>query len=286
MERLRKLQQVVGQCTLRLLDGETLDVAELAAAHPDLIPELAEALERLRGVISPKAASKGPGEFEDGSRPAGIGASPDPDSSDAEDPEERDRRDRDEFDRWISEVLLEDTGPWDPTTRYVPDLHIPGYEIREWIGRGGFGIVWLARHTETGGDRAIKVIPLKVAGPAGVDRLRQEASVMDALGKHRNRVLLYDCKVVKNHLAIIMEYVAGGPLSAKSSPDSPMPWRRACKYIGDVAEGLVELHQACEHAPGRPSGRSAAERLWPGGKSARDGGDFRYPGLCGPRVAR
>jgi serine/threonine protein kinase len=41
-----------------------------------------------------------------------------------------------------------------------------------------------------------------------------------------------------------MEYIEGGPLSKQTSTAKPMPWERAARYIGDVADALTEVHAA------------------------------------------
>ena len=236
MERSEKLRQVIGECTERLLNGETLDIEQYTAAYPDLMPELAETLKQLCDAISrsPDAGSPQHGEGERDASGAGVSLAPTVSA-------DEDVEDRQSLRRWMTDFLYKGAGASAP----LPSgLVIPGYEIQRWLGRGAFGHVWLARHTETAGDRAVKLVSLKASGPEGAEGLRREARIMDALGKHRNRVLLYDCKVLEDHVAIVMEYVPGGPLSAMVSIESPMPWRDACKYIGDVAEGLVEVHQA------------------------------------------
>ena len=125
----------------------------------------------------------------------------------------------------------------------VPGIAIPNHEILSWIGGGSFGDVWLARHEVIDQKRAIKIVPLRSCKPERVERVLDEARIMAALGKHSNRVMIFDAFMEGENLVLILEYVPGGSLNTRTSRNAALPWESACKYTGQVAAGLADLHQ-------------------------------------------
>src|SRR3954468_24616454 len=69
---------------------------------------------------------------------------------------------------------------------------VPGYEILSELGRGGMGVVYLARQTGLDRPVALKMILSgEHAGVAERDRFRREAQAVAAL-QHSNIVQIYD----------------------------------------------------------------------------------------------
>jgi serine/threonine protein kinase len=240
-------------------EGHSPDVNAICRIYPDLMPELEEALRGLTGdsgEISPPDTTR---TFME--RPV-SGAVQSPCLSPAQqqgvlqgtlssedqprveehlrtcDACRRELKERREFER-----LLLDYDRFEQGEAFFPAITVPSHEIVRWIGRGGTGDVWLARHVVIDEERAIKTIALSPRDPSEQERLSQEAKIIGILDRpRRNRVIVHDCYVDKGYLAIIMEYVSGGSLSCHTSPETPMPWDRACKYIAGVAEGLLDVH--------------------------------------------
>jgi hypothetical protein len=115
---------------------------------------------------------------------------------------------------------------------------LPGYDGLRWLGRGGCGDVWLARHVELDQQRALKVLRLDRFGSEKQDLLRREARVMAQLPPHTNRVHVIDIEEQDGQLVLVMAYVHGGPLGERA----PLPWRDAVRNLHDVAAGLADLH--------------------------------------------
>src|SRR5512147_621627 len=88
------------------------------------------------------------------------------------------------------------------------------YEILSAIGAGGMGEVYLARDTRLGREVALKVLPADTArDPDRLARFEREARAVAALN-HPNIVTLHGIEEIEGERVIVMERVAGRPLSA------------------------------------------------------------------------
>ncbi|MFN2508353.1 MAG: protein kinase [Chthoniobacterales bacterium] len=87
------------------------------------------------------------------------------------------------------------------------------YTLRNILGRGGMGIVWLARDEELERDVALKFLPdLVVLDKALVSELKRETRRSLEL-THKNVVRIYDFVQGENSACISMEYIDGDTLS-------------------------------------------------------------------------
>jgi serine/threonine protein kinase len=132
-----------------------------------------------------------------------------------------------------------------PTAVRSPDPTPPrlkGFTFRRLLGRGGFGEVWLATDENLQQDRAVKVLPRGNFTQGDFDQLVEEARLMARLPRHRNRVQVHALTPGLTNCFLVMEYVEGGPLSRQTSPERPMAWERAARYVADVADGLGDVH--------------------------------------------
>jgi serine/threonine protein kinase len=119
---------------------------------------------------------------------------------------------------------------------------VEGFQFLRMLGDGGFGRVWLARHLAL--DRLVAVKHLRADrwDDEAVGRLVHEARVMASLKVHRNRVTVFDLVQGPAGCFLVLDYVAGGPLSSQVTVGRPLAWGRAARYVADVAEGLAEVH--------------------------------------------
>jgi len=119
----------------------------------------------------------------------------------------------------------------------------PGYEAISELGRGGLGVVVLARHQRLGRPCAIKRM-LCPPGPGSEAeaRFRREAQVLAALD-HPSIVRLYDVAYVDGALYLVMEYVEGSDLR-RLIDLGEMPTSDRVRVLADVAAAL-------EHAAAR-----------------------------------
>lgn len=119
---------------------------------------------------------------------------------------------------------------------------IPGYDIRELIGRGGMGAVYRAVEAATGRVVAIKVL----AGPLYQDhnatrRFRREIALTQKC-VHANIVRAYETEQSADAEFLVMEYVHGINLSAVVRQAGRMEIGAACECIRQAALGLQHAH--------------------------------------------
>jgi len=122
----------------------------------------------------------------------------------------------------------------------LPGVTVPGYEVLRELGRGGMGVVYLARHQKLGRLVALKMILAGAhAGANELARFRSEAVAVAKL-QHPNIVQIYEVGEQEGRPFFSLEFVSGGSLAQKLE-GTPLP--------GAVAAGLVEtLARAMDHA--------------------------------------
>src|ERR1041384_794807 len=88
------------------------------------------------------------------------------------------------------------------------------YKLVKVLGRGGMGIVWLARDEELERDIALKFLPDLIIHDAAVliDLKRETKRCLELT--HKNIVRIYDFVHDERSGCISMEYVDGGTLSS------------------------------------------------------------------------
>lgn len=120
------------------------------------------------------------------------------------------------------------------------------YTLRQLLGAGGMGSVYLARHTTLGGDVAIKVLPTKrVQDGSYLERFKREAQAAARLS-HPNiaRVIDLDSAADGKIHFMVMEYIDGIDLHAKVKQEGPLDLTAAVDCVRQAALGL---HYAHEH---------------------------------------
>lgn len=113
---------------------------------------------------------------------------------------------------------------------------LPGYELRDQLGAGHFGLVLAGRHRHLERDVAIKV--LAVADEGADDRFTAEARLLAHMD-HPYIVRVYDYVEHDGLRLIIMELLSGGSLSRRLAGISP---KSACAVAIAVAEALSYAH--------------------------------------------
>jgi WD40 repeat protein len=109
------------------------------------------------------------------------------------------------------------------------------------LGRGGMGVVWLARDQRLGRRVALKVIdPVKLASAGARDRFQREAAATAALA-HPHVVTLYEVGEVDGTPWVALEYIEGDTLRERLADDPP-PLREAIAIGRAVAGALAAAH--------------------------------------------
>jgi hypothetical protein len=118
------------------------------------------------------------------------------------------------------------------------------YRIAELLGAGGFGGVYKATHAQTGGAVAVKLLwPQQAQAPDVIERFEAEARNTSRL-HHPNtvRIVDYGLETGDGTLFLVMEYVAGRPLSKLIAAESPLSTERALRVVRQVLKSLGEAH--------------------------------------------
>ena len=137
----------------------------------------------------------------------------------------------------LDKELLEASDPW--LGRVIADK----YRMEARIGRGGMGSVYRARHTETDGPVAVKVLHASVRGdPQAIKRFHLEAQNAAGL-THSHTTRVNDFGVEGESPYLVMEYLDGRPLSALIREQGALPWQRAVRIISGVFKSLWEAHE-------------------------------------------
>jgi eukaryotic-like serine/threonine-protein kinase len=120
---------------------------------------------------------------------------------------------------------------------------IPGYRVREMLGQGGMGAVYLATRERDGASVAIKIMLSKVA----VDEQSREAFhreiTMTKRLRHPNIVELYEQGSAGAGFYFVMEYCPGGCLdSLRRERGGSLALGEALPIILQALEGLAYAH--------------------------------------------
>jgi serine/threonine-protein kinase len=129
--------------------------------------------------------------------------------------------------------------PWHPGAS-LP--RIPGYEVEAVIGRGGMGIVYMARDLRLHRPIALKMLLAGAyAGRQERERFFREAEALAGL-RHANIVQVFGADDHDGLPYFTMEYVEGGSLAQRIA-GTPQPARQAAALVGTLAEAVQAAHQ-------------------------------------------
>ncbi|MBC9725370.1 serine/threonine-protein kinase [Streptomyces sp. TRM68367] len=174
------------------------------------------------------------------------------------------------------------------------------YVLKEVIGTGRSGDVWLAHDKVVGQDVALKPEQVEGEDETAVRRLLGEPRTMAKFRDHPHVVTLFDVVTMTQDDArtywFIMEYVPGGGLD-KHPPVSPA---RAARIGAELADALAALHEAgIVHCDVKPANigltRRGEAKLLDFGAAYRVGGSetitangpFSFtPDFAAPELAR
>lgn len=116
------------------------------------------------------------------------------------------------------------------------------YELIDEIGRGGMGIIYMARQRSLNRIVAVKtIIGGQVASDSDVRRFRTEAEAAAKL-QHPNIVTVHEVGEHKGQHFFSMEYVKGTNLGEKVR-DHPLEPRTAARYVKAIAEAIQCAHE-------------------------------------------
>ncbi|MBI4851535.1 MAG: serine/threonine protein kinase [Acidobacteria bacterium] len=126
---------------------------------------------------------------------------------------------------------------------FRPTEKIGPYTLVKQLGRGAFGVVWLA---ERRGAIVTTQVALKITldETPNLDALRQEAELWVKAGGHPNVLSIIEAEVYDGQVVIVSEYVSGGSLSdwLKGNGDSTPSIESSINMMIGLLSGLKHLH--------------------------------------------
>ena len=134
------------------------------------------------------------------------------------------------------------------------------YLVLEELGRGSYGVVYLARPQEGGDPVAIKVLLQADGDQDAVARFQQEASIAARLS-HPGLVRVYEAGWQQGHPWMAMEYCPGPTLQQRLRDQGPLPPADAAQLLAEVARAVAHAHdQGVVHRDLKPSNVILDER--------------------------
>lgn len=123
---------------------------------------------------------------------------------------------------------------------------LPGYEIDEVLGQGGFATVYRARQLAVGREVALKVDSRVLSTPRDRQRFMREVTAAGQLSGHPHVVPVYDAGVLTdNRPYMVLELCPGGSLGDRLHRQGAFP----AKEARDIGVGLADA-VAAAHAAG------------------------------------
>jgi len=121
--------------------------------------------------------------------------------------------------------------------------HLGTYSITREIGRGGMGVVYLARDARLDRDVAIKALPEELAAdPDRLARFEREAKTLAQLS-HQNIAGIHGIEQQDGQKYLILQYVEGETLGERLAR-SALPVDEALEIAIEIAAGVEAAHEA------------------------------------------
>ncbi len=115
------------------------------------------------------------------------------------------------------------------------------YSLQRELGRGGMGIVYLARDVQLDRDVAIKTLPSQLASEATRARFLREARTAAGLS-HPHIVPIHRVGEARGIVYFVMAYVEGETLGERLRTRGPLPPADAARVLREVAWALAYAH--------------------------------------------
>jgi WD40 repeat protein/serine/threonine protein kinase len=118
---------------------------------------------------------------------------------------------------------------------------IGNYQLRRWLGGGGFGNVYLAQHLRDGSQVAIKLLHNRLSHSESLKAFINEARMVCL--KHAHIVPLLDFGISREDIPfLVMEYATGGTLHDRYPSGLQVPLPLVADYAQQVGSALQYAH--------------------------------------------
>jgi tetratricopeptide (TPR) repeat protein len=237
-----QLERLTARRAWALADRDTQEAggSDRQAPDADLTADVGVTTALDRAVAGPPRGATPEGPMDEGvtvDRSTGVGPG-------RTDPEAAGPGDADATETAAGGAIAQDV----PRVRPRPhtDLawpEIPGYELREKLGEGGMGVVFLARQVGLNRPVAIKMIRGgRQARPEHFARFRIEAEAVARL-RHPHIIQIHDIGEVEGLPYVSLELLEGGSLDDRLG-GTPRSGREAAELLSSLAEALQVAHDA------------------------------------------
>src|SRR5438876_1245325 len=116
------------------------------------------------------------------------------------------------------------------------------YSLERELGRGGMGVVYLAREVRLDRPVAIKLLPpSKTSAPGLRERFQREARTAAKLS-HPNIIPIHAVEEMGEFVFFAMAYIEGETLTERVRQRGPLPPSEASRMLRDVAWALAYAH--------------------------------------------
>lgn len=132
--------------------------------------------------------------------------------------------------------------------------HNKRFVIMRTLGKGSFGKVKLAIHTQSGEKVAIKILEKNmIKKDEDLMRIRREIDILSKV-RHQNIIQLYEVVETENYFFFIMEYAEEGELSEYIESRGRLSEEEACKFFQQLIQAIRYFHKlGCAHRDIKPS---------------------------------
>jgi hypothetical protein len=121
---------------------------------------------------------------------------------------------------------------------------LPGYELREVVARGAFGVVHRGYQPSVGREVAVKVIRPDLANePEFIRRFEVESQLVARL-EHPHIVPLYDYWRDPDGAYLVMRWIRGGSLATRLGTGDRLDLDEAAELVAQLAPALDAAHRA------------------------------------------
>jgi serine/threonine protein kinase len=123
-----------------------------------------------------------------------------------------------------------------------PGTRLGAYEVKQVLGSGAMGTVYLARHEELDRTAAVKVMQAFGSNAVARGRFRREGRAI-ALLRHPNVVTVYDYGEYEGTPYMIEEFIGGGSLASRLETQGRPATVSTIRLLRGMAAGLDYAHQ-------------------------------------------